>query len=67
MRVARFGFWNAGTPLLITSTPVSAEQPRDARNASEHREIPLIGCLPQVRTGSRSQRHARPNIVGSRR
>ena len=29
------GFWNAGTPLLITSTPVSAEQPAaNARNAS---------------------------------
>jgi len=29
-----FGFWNAGTPLLIASTPVSAVQP-DA-NARRH-------------------------------
>jgi hypothetical protein len=40
------GFWNAGTPLLITSTPVSAEQPAaNARNASSTVRYPLIGWL----------------------
>ena len=31
-----FGFWNAGTPLLIASTPVSAVQP-EAKDRSSRK------------------------------
>ena len=40
-----FGFWNAGTPLEIASTPVSAaepeEKPRASRNSSA---TPVSAC-----------------------
>ncbi len=41
------GFWNAGTPLLIASTPVSAAQPEEnARSIRKASARPPIASYP---------------------
>ncbi len=44
-----FGFWKAGTPLLIASTPVSAAQPEE--NARATRKTRAIAASPRLVLG----------------
>ena len=47
--LALLGFWNAGTPLLIASTPVSAAQPDE--NARSRRKAPARVIRPPSKAG----------------
>ena len=61
-----FGFWKAGTPLLIASTPVSAVHPeandRSSKNASASRTaLSANGCASSGASSGASQ----PGSAGS--